>query len=49
MNDKHYCEGEFPDCYEFTLYMIFAIYPKMAIPITAICVQIFKKSCIGKS
>ena len=42
MNDKHYCEGEFPDCYEFTLYMIFAISLKMAFSIMCIFVNTFQ-------
>ena len=34
--------GEFPDFHELTLYMIFAVFLKMSIPMTAIFVKNFK-------
>ena len=41
-NHKNANGSEFPEFYEFTHYMIFAIFLKMAIPIIAIFVENFK-------
>ena len=41
-NNINHTEGEFLDFYEFTLYMIFASFLEMAIPIMAIFSKIFE-------